>query len=685
MLHSLEGLITHDDITEIAETEKLILQDDIRISILKAMHSIDVQACPGSGKTTLIATKLILLAKKWNYPHQGICVLSHTNVAKDEIIDRLQRSKSKVAQRLLSYPHFIGTIQEFVHRFLALPYIRSSGVSDIKVDNEEYAKQAIKILGGQSFNWLRPKFNVLGGGAQGIESFLKETFRYFHENEEKINFDKVPDKWKGENYPRVEQEISRLKNYLTQQGFFLFRDMYTYAYETCTNNSDITNIIKKRFPYVLIDEMQDTQKFQDELLSKIFPLNPELIIQRFGDPDQSIFHGFNKEEPNQSFNAKSRDQMDFIIYKSHRFDSTLTNKISKLSFNEMPLETELTEASLLERTQAHITGAQFAHTILIFNDDTHEKVIEHFAQIVSNQFAAKYKQDREFTVKVVGAVGAKIAPDEAQLRIGHYWPDFDKAKSKTHFKETYFIEAVRQCQKNSAIDLADNYKLLLTCILKLMRMSNKMDEDERNFSSTTLREYLIKIGSWTRFRNGLFYLLTETKATKSQHWELACHTLISLLQLENIPTEAKEYIAFHEETNPDKSRQTEQISPLISLKDNTLIHRDGFHIELSTIHAIKGETHDATLVLETKNHTFDLQTMLSYLTGELPNTEYPNASLPDKPNWRRAFKPNKVFMRQFYVAMSRPRHLLCLALHSDHISDDQIQLLREYGWQVEVI
>ncbi|HHH0488431.1 TPA: UvrD-helicase domain-containing protein [Yersinia enterocolitica] len=685
MLHSLEGLITHDDITEIAETEKLILQDDIRISILKAMHSIDVQACPGSGKTTLIATKLILLAKKWNYPHQGICVLSHTNVAKDEIIDRLQRSKSKVAQRLLSYPHFIGTIQEFVHRFLALPYIRSSGVSDITVDNDTYAKQAVKLLELAQFAWFKATLSGLGN-TEKQEAFFRGSFRYISQNGEEINIDKKSKAWKSDNnFQKAISDLNRLKNYLDKRGVFLFRDMYIQADKACTNNIELAKVIRTRFPFILIDEMQDTQKFQDELLCKIFPFNQSSIIQRFGDPDQSIFNSIGTEEPNQSFNGKFRDQMDYIIHKSHRFDGALSEKINRLSFNEIPLETELTETSLLDRAQAHISGNKFTHTIILFNDDTCEKVIEYFAQIISNQFADKYKKYKKFTVKVVGAVGAEITPYKDQFRLGHYWPDFDKAKSKVNFKESCFIDAVRHCQQNSSIDLADNYKFLFTCILKIMRMSNKMDEDERNFSSTTLREYLIKIGSWTRFRNGLFYLLTETKATKSQHWELACHTLISLLQLENIPTEAKEYIAFHEETNPDKSRQTEQISPLISLKDNTLIHRDGFHIELSTIHAIKGETHDATLVLETKNHTFDLQTMLSYLTGELPNTEYPNASLPDKPNWRRAFKPNKVFMRQFYVAMSRPRHLLCLALHSDHISDDQIQLLREYGWQVEVI
>src|SRR5210317_869591 len=135
MLGPLDGLINKQDIADIAVSEDLIINDEDRISVLESMGSIDVQACPGSGKTTLIATKLILLAKKWPFQHQGICVLSHTNVAKDEIIGRLERSKTIEVQRLLSYPHFIGTIQEFVNRFLAMPYLRSKGIENITVDN----------------------------------------------------------------------------------------------------------------------------------------------------------------------------------------------------------------------------------------------------------------------------------------------------------------------------------------------------------------------------------------------------------------------------------------------------------------------------------------------------------------------------------------------------------------------
>lgn len=57
---------------------------DPRKNVLKEMTSIDVSACPGSGKTTLLVAKLAILANKWKYRTKGICVLSHTNAARDE-------------------------------------------------------------------------------------------------------------------------------------------------------------------------------------------------------------------------------------------------------------------------------------------------------------------------------------------------------------------------------------------------------------------------------------------------------------------------------------------------------------------------------------------------------------------------------------------------------------------------
>ena len=98
---------------------------DPRSRVLKSMESLDVAACPGSGKTTLLVAKLAILAENWPYRTRGICVLSHTNKAREVIEVKL--GNTKAGRNLLSYPHYVGTIHGFVNEYLALPWLRSLG------------------------------------------------------------------------------------------------------------------------------------------------------------------------------------------------------------------------------------------------------------------------------------------------------------------------------------------------------------------------------------------------------------------------------------------------------------------------------------------------------------------------------------------------------------------------------
>ena len=89
-------------------------------AFLKCLDSCSLQSYAGSGKTSTLVGKLHILAQKrvWE-TGRGICVISHTNIAVDEI-------KSRVANHypeIMEYPNFVGTIQEFVNKFLFVPYL----------------------------------------------------------------------------------------------------------------------------------------------------------------------------------------------------------------------------------------------------------------------------------------------------------------------------------------------------------------------------------------------------------------------------------------------------------------------------------------------------------------------------------------------------------------------------------
>ena len=93
--------------------------DNERRNFIRNLSTIDLQAVPGSGKTTALLAKLLILETKLPLSDgSGILVLSHTNAAVDEIKEKIHQ----YCPQLFRYPNFIGTIQSFVNEFLAIPY-----------------------------------------------------------------------------------------------------------------------------------------------------------------------------------------------------------------------------------------------------------------------------------------------------------------------------------------------------------------------------------------------------------------------------------------------------------------------------------------------------------------------------------------------------------------------------------
>ena len=89
----------------------------------------------------------------------------------------------------------------------------------------------------------------------------------------------------------------------------------------------------------------------------------------------------------------------------------------------------------------------------------------------------------------------------------------------------------------------------------------------------------------------------------------------------------------------------------------------------------KGQTHAATLVLETFNQSHFLHGLMPWLVGK---HQHGTKCASDKAMQR---------LLQIYVAMTRPTHLLCLALRSSSLgtgkdaAENQEKLMAS-GWQL---
>lgn len=649
----LELTITNNDIDQLEnEFGGKLSFDTSRRDVLKNYD--DVQACPGSGKTTLVAVKLILLAKEWTKSYQGICVLTHTNAAKDEILKWLQKHPS--GHRLITYPHFVSTIQEFVNRFLGLPYLRTDyefkRFSESDEANTEVYRAESK---GFDINELCRKLYRKCNRAQyrDIKYFLSST--HYTDSALNIAFYDQNGNLKEFSAARGSSTyncLKDLKEYLNFSGVFQFRDMYAFAEKLLHDNPDVMTSLRRRFPFVFIDEMQDTQKFQDDLINQVFECG-EVVIQRFGDSDQAIFDGLGGEKPNLSYNCA---YLDSIITDSHRFGNDIACKINGLSYNKL---------SNLGSCRQQPEG-NAPHTIFLYDDQSIKQVLPAFGQL-----ATSLKEDQRRTVKAVGGIG-KEKPNG--LTIKHYWDGYDKSRASKSFKADKLINIVKKCSEHKHENVSDNYDLLLQGILDLLRKANKKTKNRNDkevyYSKYSLIQELKNVDRYDKFRQLLTSWIMDGFPSQSM-WVQHMEKLMDLFGLDGtMGLDALDFITYADRLPPE---QEDQLSITNSYQcDN------GLEIEVSTIHGVKGQTHDATLILETKYRSYwDIKESLDFFIDESKQRPLEDHDHPTK---RTSIQAS--FLKKLYVATSRPRHLLCLAIHKDHISHEQFEALNAKGWSI---
>jgi DNA helicase-2/ATP-dependent DNA helicase PcrA len=91
-------------------------------------------------------------------------------------------------------------------------------------------------------------------------------------------------------------------------------------------------------------------------------------------------------------------------------------------------------------------------------------------------------------------------------------------------------------------------------------------------------------------------------------------------------------------------------------------------IRVCSVHSVKGETHTATLVLDTFFHGHHLQELKPWLLGANAGKGGQGVRMQGR-------------LKQHYVGMTRPTHLLCLAM-KDTFLHQEIETLKAKAWRV---
>ncbi|RQX02613.1 UvrD-helicase domain-containing protein [Micromonospora inaquosa] len=653
------GSVSDSDIAWVVDLLGLDRLDEPRRTFLQRLDTLDVAACPGSGKTTLVVAKLAILAKKWASQTRGVCVLSHTNVAHEEIQRRL--SNAAVGHDLLGYPHYIDTIHGFVNRFLAVPWLASNGYKVTAVDNEITTSIRRRLL---------------GGACSKVEFFLSKSGRKFESL--RIGSSDLENPLVGADFPAspsapTHQLTAAAMRLTAAQGYFCHDEMFIFAEALLRDHPEISAILSRRFPFVLIDEMQDTSLRQYELLNALFRGDTERVtVQRVGDSNQAIF-----EDDGESGAGVFPDRQSTILAlpNSFRFDGSIAALASNLALTPV-------EPNGLQGVERSPSPPEPQHTVFIFPKDDVGRVLPAYAAHVLHCL-----DDEDLAAGTVSAIGwvhkAKegVEPGHAHYpaTVSHYWDGYRATAARRSAPPAHLVECFQKARMMvvSNLPVGEAVDAVASGFARFLNQAASVPLVRLGLRPHRSLERLLEPHPDARklYREVLVRFVLDGQPLTEQAWKVL---LPSLMQLgfavtgSPLSRDSSAYLDWKEYfgSTIDAPGSHARLN-IYQFEDSSRT----VDVHLSSIHAVKGQTHVATLLLETFKHDHFFGSIMPWIVGDKSGGD------------QKIGVRNSERLRLAYVAMTRPSHLLCLALPDSSLGGSSERAtakekLVSRGWKV---
>jgi DNA helicase-2/ATP-dependent DNA helicase PcrA len=654
-----------------AHAERILLPegcvfDQERRNFIADFSTLDLQAVPGSGKTTAILAKLLILEKHLPLNDgAGILIISHTNAAIDEIRARLKHHCPK----LLNYPNYLGTIQGFVDEFMAFPYFAFKfGRKIIRIDNELYNESIDRhfglnikdftaqeqrnarnyLNGSQSLHYYR--FQCHGDQVRIADSVNGNPVQVARPRPQSRNYVD----FSNDEKRRIRKWMYELKLKVMQDGVLHYDDAYFLANRYLLFYPAIKAIIQARFPLVLVDEMQDMDKHQYDILEHLFYENGQSssVYQRIGDKNQAIFNGSAKLE-------------DIWIDRAHVLPLSGSQRLG-------PKIAALVQNFAMFQPQGFtingLSQAGLKPHLLKYTDATITNVPQRFLQLITDlQISGQFPQNPKAPVKIVawntewpdGVVQA------GRVRLTDYIPQFSKSTLKPTIDHDCLECYLDNCDLTKC-SLKPVRNSILNALLKILRLEGARTSKDHRFSKQSMID-LIKFKSagtashYEKFSQKIYdcSLLIIASAT-TEACQLIKAYLPDFLPLFNVTLN-------HAQDFVDNPAVTTTIPPITAPQPIPSFKINGQNVEITTIHAVKGQTHAATLYLET---SYNGKHESEYLTNQILGFPFADQRVR-----------HKECVKMAYVGLSRPEHLLCIAIHKDRF-DNLLSAINTNEWEI---
>ena len=273
---------------------------------LKAVQSVQnptlLLAVPGSGKTTVLVTRLGYMIYCLGIEPESILTITYTVAATNYMRQRFETMFGEQLAARLEFRTINGICSKIINY-----YGNCIGRKAFDLITEEGFKSKILSLIYQKELNEYPSENDL----QTVITLITYIKNMMLSNEE------IESLGKKENLPLAEIYKAYCGK-LRRQSLMDYDDQMVYAYTMLKTTPQVLEYFQNMYQYICVDEAQDTSKIQHKIIEILAMKNKKLFM--VGDEDQSIY-GFRAAYPEALLSFESTYPEGKILLMEENFRS----------------------------------------------------------------------------------------------------------------------------------------------------------------------------------------------------------------------------------------------------------------------------------------------------------------------------------------------------------------------------
>lgn len=312
-----------------------------------------IEAGPGAGKTRFLIHHINNVIKESHrlYSTRKVACITFTNTAVDTIRQRLGNGAIEKTE--------VSTIHSFLYNNIVKPYgsclLEEYGLRIEKVDGHEEAVVNRKFLN----QWLemdalaglrhpnsQKQLKTMPGLTAALKNWLlsekciirKGNIEWDFNNDKAVEYTSNGRIALNRNSFRVlKNGFMEYKKLYWEKGIVDHEDVLFFSGIIIQKYPFILTVLRAKYPYIFVDEFQDTNPIQTYILSEI--KEQESVVGVIGDAAQAIY-GFQGADIQLFRKYRVKKANDFFLNENHRSDKCIVDFLNILreNFEQIPCE-----------------------------------------------------------------------------------------------------------------------------------------------------------------------------------------------------------------------------------------------------------------------------------------------------------------------------------------------------------